>query len=134
MQKHAVSIVGSGHTKFGRLDALTLEDLIVSAAQEALAEAGIGGEDVDAVFLGHFNSGLVNDGFASSLIQQASPGLRFKPAARCENACASGAAAIEAGMNAIRAGQAPVVLVVGAEKMTHRSTAQEIGRGSGGEK
>src|SRR3546814_14491251 len=96
MQKHAVAIVGSGHTKFGRLDALTLEDLIVSAAQEALAEAGIGGEDVDAVFLGHFNSGLVNDGFASSLIHQASPGLRFKPAARCENACAQGAAALEA--------------------------------------
>lgn len=123
MQKHAVSIVGSGHTKFGRLDALTLEDLIVSAAQEALAEAGIDGQDVDAVFLGHFNSGLVNDGFASSLIHQASPGLRFKPATRCENACASGAAAIEAGVNAIRAGQAQVVLVVGAEKMTHRSTA-----------
>ncbi|MDN5841945.1 MAG: acetyl-CoA acetyltransferase [Alcaligenaceae bacterium] len=123
MHNHTVSIVGSGHTKFGRLDALTFEDLIVSAAQEALVEAGIGGEDIDAVFLGHFNSGMVDDGFASSLIHQASPGLRFKPATRCENACASGAAAIEAGVNAIRAGQAQVVLVVGAEKMTHRSTA-----------
>lgn len=122
MHSSGISIVGSGHTQFGRLDA-SLEALIVSAAREALAEAELTGADVDAVFLGHFNSGMVGDGFASSLIHQADPALRFKPATRCENACASGAAAIEAGANAIRAGQAEVVLVVGAEKMTHRSTA-----------
>lgn len=123
MQPSTVSIVGSGHSKFGRMDAQSLEDLIVSVSREALAEAGIGGTDVDAVFLGHFNSGLVPDSFASSLVQQADAGLRFKPASRCENACASGAAAITAGINAIRAGQAEIVLVVGVEKMTHRSTA-----------
>ncbi|MCD0504400.1 acetyl-CoA acetyltransferase [Bordetella petrii] len=123
MQKHTVSLVGSGHTKFGRLDALTLEDLIVSAAREALDDAGVPAREVDAVFLGHFNSGMVGDGFASSLIHQASPDLRFTPATRCENACASGAAAIAAGVAAIQAGQASVVLVVGAEKMTHNSTA-----------
>lgn len=124
MTANGISIVGSGHTKFGRLDALTLEDLIVAAAKEALDDAGIGGEQVDAVFLGNFNSGLSREAFASSLIHHASDGLRYKPATRCENACASGAAAIESGMNAIRAGQAGVVLVVGAERMTHRTTAE----------
>ncbi|HYG44491.1 MAG TPA: thiolase domain-containing protein [Bordetella sp.] len=123
MQKHSVSLVGSGHTKFGRLDALRLEDLIVSAARQALDDAAVPASEVDAVFLGHFNSGMVGDGFASSLIHQASPDLRFTPATRCENACASGAAAIAAGVAAIQAGQAEVVLVVGAEKMTHNSTA-----------
>lgn len=122
MASHTVSIVGSGHTKFGRLDALTLEDLIVSATREALADAQIGASEIDAVYLGHFNSGMVPDGFASSLVHQASPDLRFKPATRCENACASGAAALFAGMAAIQAGQAEVVLVVGAEKMTSNST------------
>lgn len=124
MQDRSVSIVGSGHTKFGRLDALTLEDLIVQAAREALEEAEVEAGEIDAVFLGHFNSGLVPDGFASSLIHQASPELRFKPATRCENACASGAAAIFAAMNAINAGEADLVLVVGAEKMTSRSTPE----------
>lgn len=123
MASHTVSIVGSGHTKFGKLDALNLEDLIVSAAREALADAQIDASEIDAVYLGHFNSGMVPDGFASSLIHQASPDLRFKPATRCENACASGAAALYAGMAAIQAGQAEVVLVVGAEKMTSNSTA-----------
>lgn len=124
MQNQPISIVGSGHTKFGRLDALTLEDLIVSAAQEALEEAQIAAAEIDAVYLGHFNSGLVPDGFASSLIHQASPDLRFKPATRCENACASGAAAIFSAINAINAGEADLVLVVGAEKMTSRSTPE----------
>lgn len=123
MASHTVSIVGSGHTKFGKLDALNLEDLIVSATREALADAQIEASEIDAVYLGHFNSGMVPDGFASSLIHQASPDLRFKPATRCENACASGAAALFAGMAAIQAGQAEVVLVVGAEKMTSNSTA-----------
>ena len=92
------------------------------AAREAIEEAQVPPAEIDAVFLGHFNSGLAADGFASSLVHQAHPDLRFTPAARCENACASGAAAIHAGMNAIRAGKARTVLVVGAEKMTHRST------------
>lgn len=120
---NSVSIVGAGHTKFGRLDALSIEDLVVLATQEAIKDAGISAGDIDAVFLGHFNSGLVPDSFASSLIHQASPELRFKPAVRCENACASGSAALFAGIAAIQSGQADIVLVVGAEKMTSRSTA-----------
>jgi acetyl-CoA C-acetyltransferase len=119
-----VSIVASGHTPFGRLDGQTLEDLIVQAAREALADAAIEASEIDAVFLAHFNSAMVPDGFASSLVLQADPGLRFKPASRCENACASGAAAIMAGINAIRAGAAELVLVVGAEKMTANSTPE----------
>lgn len=116
-----IHITGAGHTKFGRLPD-SLEDLIVESAREAMEEAQTAPSQIDAVFLGHFNSGLVKDGFASSLIHQAHPDFRFTPAARCENACASGAAAIHAGINAILAGKAKTVLVVGAEKMTHRST------------
>ncbi|MGX0977392.1 acetyl-CoA C-acetyltransferase [Roseovarius sp. MBR-51] len=116
-----ISIIGSGHSKFGRLDK-NLETLIVEVTREAVEEAGVDPADIDAVFLGHFNSGLVTDGFASSLIHQAYPELRFKPGMRAENACASGSAAIHAGMNSILAGKSKTVLVVGAEKMTHRST------------
>lgn len=123
MNTDTVSIVGAGHTPFGRLDTQTLEDLIVAATREALADAGIGGEQVDAIYLGHFNSGMAPDAFAASLVMQADPGLRFKPATRCENACASGSAALFGAMAAIRSGQADVVLVAGVEKMTSNSTA-----------
>lgn len=118
-----IYITGTGHSRFGRLTE-TLEDLIVAVTQEALADAGLTGSEIDAIHLGHFNSGLVTDGFASSLAMQADPGLRYAPAARAENACASGAAAFHAGLNLIRAGGAKNVLVIGAEKMTHRSTPE----------
>ncbi|MCQ4269669.1 thiolase domain-containing protein [Pseudomonas kuykendallii] len=124
MNTDSVSIVAAGHTRFGRLQGQTLEDLIVEATREALADAAIDAAQIDAIFLGHFNSGMVPDGFAASLVMQADPALRFKPASRCENACASGSAAIMAGINAIRSGAAELVLVVGAEKMTNNSTAE----------
>ncbi|PCD77389.1 acetyl-CoA acetyltransferase [Pseudothioclava arenosa] len=116
------AIVGWGHSRFGRLEEETLESLIVGVAQEALADAGIPAAAVDGIWLGNFNAGLVPDGFAASLALQADDDLRFRPATRCENACASGSAAIYAARNAIRAGEARVALVIGAEKMTHLST------------
>ncbi|WP_028714512.1 thiolase domain-containing protein [Paracoccus sp. J55] len=118
-----ICIIGTGHTRFGRLDD-NLETLIVTASREALHEAGLSGDAIDAIFISHFNSGLVRDSFVSSLVLQTDPGLRFKPSTRVENACASGTAAIHAGMAAILAGQAKRVLVVGAEKMTSRSTPE----------
>ena len=110
-------IVGWGHTPFGKLEG-SLEDLIHAAAREALADAGITGDQVDAVWLGNYNTGLVPDGFCASLVLSADPGLRFKPATRVENACASGSGALYAAMDAIASGRVRVALVVGAEKMT----------------
>ena len=116
-------IVGWGHSAFGKFDNLSLEDLIRQVATEAMADAGISGEDVDAVWLGHFNSGMVPDGFCSSMILHADPGLRFKPAIRCENACASGSAALYSALDAVNSGRCKIALVVGAEKMTALDTA-----------
>ena len=111
-------LVGWGHTPFGRHDGVLLEDLIVRAAREAIADAGLCAEDIDAVWLGHFGAGMVPDAFASSMALGADPALRYKPATRCENACASGSAALYAAVDAVAAGRARIALVVGAEKMT----------------
>lgn len=124
MANDSVSIVAAGHSRFGRLENMNLEDLIVQVSREALADAAIDASEIDAIFLGHFNSGMVPDGFPASLVLQADTALRFKPATRCENACASGSAAVQAGINAILSGAAELVLVVGAEKMTSNATAQ----------
>ncbi|OWU85895.1 acetyl-CoA acetyltransferase [Oceanicola sp. 22II-s10i] len=116
-------ITGWGHTKFGALRDRSLEDLIAEAAREALDHAGIGAEQVDGIWLGHFNSGMVPDAFASSLVIGMDEDLRFTPSTRCENACASGSAAIYSALNAIRAGETKIALVVGVEKMTDLDTA-----------
>ena len=120
-------IVGWAHTPFGRLDAETVESLIVRVANEALTDAGIGPADVDEIVLGHFNAGFSPQDFTASLVLQASPDLRFKRATRVENACATGSAAVHQGLKAIEAKAARIVLVVGVEQMTTTPPA-EIGR------
>ena len=118
-----VHIIGWGHTRFGKHPDLTLEDLIRQAGAEALHHAGIAAAEVDGIWVGHFNGGMVADGFPASLALSIDPALRFCPATRVENACASGSAAIHAARNAILAGQAKIALVIGVEKMTHLPTA-----------
>ena len=115
-------IVGWGHTKFGVHRDKSLEALIQQAASEAIKSAGLTPNDIDAIWLGHFNNGMVPDAFAASLVLGMDDGLRFKPATRVENACASGSAAVYAARNAIRAGDARCVLVIGVEKMTELDT------------
>jgi acetyl-CoA C-acetyltransferase len=119
-------IIGWAHTAFGRLDGETVESLIVRAATEALADAGVAASDVDEILLGHFNAGFSAQDFTASLVLQASPDLRFKRATRVENACATGSAAVHHGLRAIKAG-GRIVLVVGVEQMTTTAPA-EIGR------
>src|SRR5450759_5392203 len=112
------SIVGWAHTPFGKFDTETVESLIVKVANEALADAGISAGDVDEIVLGHFNAGFSPQDFTAALVLQADPALRFKPATRVENACATGSAAVHQAIKAVRAGAARVVLVVGVDQMT----------------
>ncbi len=120
-------IVGWAHSRFGKLEGETLEGLIVRAAAEAIAHAGIGPDDVDEIVLGHFNAGFSAQDFTASLVLQADDRLRFKPATRVESACATGSAAVRQGIRAIDAGAARIVLVVGVEQMT-ATPGPEIGR------
>ena len=121
------SIVGWAHTPFGKFDAETVESLIVKVANEAMADAGIAAADVDEIVLGHFNAGFSPQDFTAALVLQADPNLRFKPATRVENACATGSAAVHQGVLAIASGAAKIELVVGVEQMT-RTPGPEIGR------
>jgi len=119
-------IVGWAHSKFGKLEGQDVEALIVEAATDAMADAGVGPDDIDAIYLGHFNGGFSQQDFASSLVLQSDDRFRFKPATRVENACATGSAAIHQGLNFLEAKLGRMVLVVGVEKMTDTPGA-EIG-------
>lgn len=120
-------IVGWAHSQFGKLPEETVESLIIKVAGDALAHAGIGPEDVDEIVLGHFNAGFSAQDFTASLVLQADDRLRFKPATRVENACATGSAAVRQGIRAIDANAAKVVLVVGVEQMT-TTKGPDVGR------
>ena len=113
-----ICIVGWAHSPFGKLDDPDLESLIGRVAGAAIENAGIAPAEVDGVFVGNFNSGFSKQDFPSSLAMQSVPDLRFKPAARYENACASGSAAIHAARDFLSAGRGRLALVIGVEKMT----------------
>lgn len=113
-----VSIVGWAQTPFGKFDNESVESLIVKAVNDALESAGVSAADVDEIYLGHFNAGFSKQDFTASLVLQANDALRFKPATRVENACATGTAAIHQGVKSIEAGRARIVLAVGVEQMT----------------
>jgi acetyl-CoA C-acetyltransferase len=121
------AIIGWAHSPFGRLEHEDVESLALKVAADALEDAGLGPADVDQIFMGTFNAGFSAQDFPASLLLQLDPAFRFKPATRVENACATGSAAIFQGLNAIRAGQARRVLVVGVEKMTD-VPSPEVGR------
>ncbi|GGF26158.1 acetyl-CoA acetyltransferase [Aliidongia dinghuensis] len=119
-------IVGWAHSRFGKLEGESLESLIVRTAADAIADAGLAPADIDAIYVGTMNAGFLRQEFPSSLVLNLDPALRFKPATRVENACATGSAAIHQALNAIEAKKAKRVLVVGVEKMTEVS-GPEVG-------
>ncbi len=73
--------------------------MIAQSATQALAHAGV----VDSVHVGTFNGGFVYQDFPSALIFNAIPELRYTSTVRCENACATGSAAIYSARDAKRA-------------------------------
>jgi acetyl-CoA C-acetyltransferase len=119
-------IVGWAHTPFGKQDAETVESLIVRVTGEALESAGVDAAAIDEIVLGHFNAGFSAQDFTASLVLQADPKFRFKPATRVENACATGSAAVHQALKSVAARQAKLVLVVGVEQMT-TTPPKEIG-------
>ena len=125
-----VSIVGAHNTKFGNFvkrnketgevtDSSTLYDLFLEAGRCALKDAGVEAKDIDGVWVGSCAPGLfANQEHLAAFSTEIDPvGLRFKPMTRCEDACASGSAAIFSAVYAIEAGRAKTALVIGVEKM-----------------
>lgn len=120
----AVSIIGTSHSKVGRLKEETVYSLLVDAGKQALKDANVTGKDIDAIYIGNYNGTFFNkQSHIAPYALEIDPDLRFTPCTRVENACASGSNAIKEAVNAIEAGTAETVLVIGVEKMTSLNTA-----------
>ncbi|WP_408899726.1 acetyl-CoA acetyltransferase (plasmid) [Nocardioides sp. R1-1] len=111
-------LTGWSHTVFGKHPEADLESLVAQAADEALSHAQLDAGELDAIYVGVFNAGMSAQAFEAALPGVGRPELARTPATRVENACATGSAALYAGLDVIQAGRARNVLVVGAEHMT----------------
>src|ERR687895_782549 len=116
----SVYLGGVGMTKFGK-DSRPLAEIFCQAAQEALAASGE--LEVEALYIGVMNpEEFTGDSNIGSQIAEALA-LTGVPAVRIETASSAGAAALQAGFQAIASGYYRRVLVLAGEKMTHLSTS-----------
>ena len=117
-------ITGWAHSPFGKLEDPDTEALMARVVRPALDHAQVAPEEVDGIFVGVMNNGFQKQDFQGALVALNEPALASKPAVRLEDACATGSAALYAALNFLEAGQGKVALVVGAEKMTSKPTAE----------
>ena len=113
--KDRVAILGMGCSKFGERWNCGSEDLMVEAFTEALDDAGVGREDIDAAW---FGSAVVRVNISNSALP-ASTALRLPgiPFTRVENMCATGTEALRGAVYAVAAGAADIALAIGVEKL-----------------
>jgi len=111
-----VAMVAAGMTPFGELWGLSLRNMFVEAAAEALNQAGV--DHLDDVYIGNMSGGqfVGQEHVAPLMVDHL--GMAGVCATRVESACASGGAALRMGYMAVGSGMSDMVLVAGVEKMT----------------
>jgi len=117
-----VGVIGVGHGRFGRRSDATVQELAFEAFRLALADAGIGRDELDASVVAAVPEYHKQRSVAG--VVQEYLNLNPKPTWLTEVACASGSAAIRTAWMAIASGLHRVVVVIGCQKMTELSTAE----------
>ena len=114
-----VAIVGAGCSKFGENWTMAPEDMIVDAAYEAYADAGIEDpqEQIEAVFCGSVYPSRGTAEVAESLK------LFGRPVSLVQNYCATGTDAFRYAVFALACGAYETVLVVGFDKPKDRGVS-----------
>jgi acetyl-CoA acetyltransferase len=120
-----VYIVGIDMIRFGRFPEKSVPQLGAEAALLALDDAGLGIDDMEALYAGNLMQAAAMVG--QRILQEI--GQTGIPVTNSANACATGATAFREGWTAIKAGIYDVVLVVGVEQL---GRAGLLGGGGGG--
>jgi acetyl-CoA C-acetyltransferase len=117
-----VAVIGIGMTDFGEHWEVSLRDLFVKAALEAIKDAGV--DKLDSMYVGSMAPGLFTGQEHIGPLLADYLGQKNLPATRVESACASGGLAFRQGFIEVASGMSDFVLVSGVEKMTDVSGAQ----------
>jgi len=115
-----VAIIGTGHSKFGYRHDVNMAELAYEALREAMGEAGIEPKEIDYAVIS--NVGGWSSEPLPAVVALEYAGLTGVGTMRVEAACSSGSAALKAGYDAVKSGEADIVLVLGLEKMNESPT------------
>jgi acetyl-CoA C-acetyltransferase len=113
--KNKVVIAGMGCSKFGERWSCGPDDLMVEAFEEAVQDAGIERDRIEAAWLGVFFDEQSTG--KSSLPLSMALRLPNIPATRVENLCATGTEALRGAVYAVAAGACDIALAMGVEKL-----------------
>jgi acetyl-CoA acyltransferase len=108
-----IYVIGTDMIRFGRYPDRSVEDLGAEAALLALADAGLGICDVQALYCG--NLGEAGRSVGQRVMKHI--GQTGVPVVNTANACATGATAFREGWISIKAGLYDIVLCLGVEQM-----------------
>ncbi len=113
--KDKVAILGMGCSRFGERWDCSADDLMVEAFTEALADAGIERDRIEAGWLGVFyqEQNVARSGLPLSMALR----LPNVPVTRVENLCATGTEALRGAVYAVAAGAVDIALAFGVEKL-----------------
>jgi acetyl-CoA C-acetyltransferase len=114
-----VAILGIGQIKIDEHWDLSLREIGGNAAFAAMQDAGM--DKVEALYVGNMLSPLVSAQNQLGTFFSDWIGLWHQEAVKVEAACASGAAALRAGLMAVASGDIESALIVGVEKMTDKA-------------
>jgi len=110
-----VAILGMGCSQFGERWNDNAEDLMLEAFQEALMDAGIEKDQIEAAW---FSTAIEEQHVGKSGIPLAMAlRLPYIPVTRVENYCASGSEAFRGAVYAVASGAADIALALGVEKL-----------------
>lgn len=106
-----VAIVGVGCTPFAEHWDKGIDELLVDAANETWASAGVDRNDIDAYWFGTAQSAMSGIALARPLR------LVDKPVSRVENYCATGSEALRQAAYAVASGAYDTAMAIGVEKV-----------------
>ncbi|HEY90862.1 MAG TPA: thiolase family protein [Dehalococcoidia bacterium] len=108
-----VSVAGVGLHPFGRFPEKTVQELARTAVLEALEDAGVGYQQIQAAYFGHvYFQGM---SLGETVLREL--GLTGIPIINIENACSSSSTAFEMAFWAVASGIYDIALTFGAEKV-----------------
>ncbi|MEN8150705.1 MAG: thiolase domain-containing protein [Planctomycetota bacterium] len=117
-----VGVVGIGHTAFGPRSDATVQEIAFEAYRDALADAAIEPDALDASIIGSVPEYHKQRSLAGVIQEYLN--LNPKPTWLTEVACASGSAAMRTAWMAIKAGVHDCIAVIGCQKMTELTTPE----------
>ncbi|MBM4763785.1 thiolase family protein [Bacillus sp. B15-48] len=122
-----VYILGIGMNRFGKYPEETVRTMAEDVINQALKDAGIGKEDIEAGFFSNSFWGMFdNQHSIRGQVIFRGMGIDRIPVTNVENACAGGSTALHLAYTGIRAGMYDVAIAVGSEKITNPDKAKSL--------